>query len=103
MQALYTVGYLAKKTALSEGARDTIGLEDAMERFSLLIDGEMVAGDQTMKVINPATEEAFADCPRASVDQLNQAVAAAKAAFPAQFSPMSKTTCVSRRRRSLVL
>jgi acyl-CoA reductase-like NAD-dependent aldehyde dehydrogenase len=29
------------------------------------------------------TEEAFADCPRASVDQLNQAVAAAKAAFPA--------------------
>jgi acyl-CoA reductase-like NAD-dependent aldehyde dehydrogenase len=36
-----------------------------------------------MPVINPATEEAFADCPRASVDQLNQAVAAAKAAFPA--------------------
>jgi acyl-CoA reductase-like NAD-dependent aldehyde dehydrogenase len=54
-----------------------------MEHFSLLIDGKMVAGDQTMKVINPATEEAFADCPRASVDQLNQAVAAAKAAFPA--------------------
>jgi acyl-CoA reductase-like NAD-dependent aldehyde dehydrogenase len=54
-----------------------------MERFNLLIDGKMVAGDQTMKVINPATEEAIADCPRASVAQLNQAVAAAKAAFPA--------------------
>jgi acyl-CoA reductase-like NAD-dependent aldehyde dehydrogenase len=54
-----------------------------MERFNLLIDGRMVAGDQTMPVINPATEEAFADCPRASVDQLNQAVAAAKTAFPA--------------------
>jgi acyl-CoA reductase-like NAD-dependent aldehyde dehydrogenase len=53
-----------------------------MERFNLLIDGKMVAGDQTMPVINPATEEAFADCPRASVGQLNQAVAAAKAAFP---------------------
>jgi acyl-CoA reductase-like NAD-dependent aldehyde dehydrogenase len=35
-----------------------------MERFNLLIDGRMVAGDQTMPVINPATEEAFGDCPR---------------------------------------
>jgi acyl-CoA reductase-like NAD-dependent aldehyde dehydrogenase len=32
-----------------------------MERFNLLIDGRMVAGNQTMPVINPATEEAFAD------------------------------------------
>jgi acyl-CoA reductase-like NAD-dependent aldehyde dehydrogenase len=54
-----------------------------MDAFKLLIDGRLVAGDQTMPVINPATEETLADCPRASVDQLNQAVAAAKAAFPA--------------------
>jgi acyl-CoA reductase-like NAD-dependent aldehyde dehydrogenase len=54
-----------------------------MDAFNLLIDGRMVAGDKTMPVINPATEETLADCPRASVDQLNQAVGAAKAAFPA--------------------
>jgi acyl-CoA reductase-like NAD-dependent aldehyde dehydrogenase len=53
-----------------------------MDAFKLLIDGRLVAGDKTMPVINPATEETLAECPRASVDQLNQAVAAAKAAFP---------------------
>jgi acyl-CoA reductase-like NAD-dependent aldehyde dehydrogenase len=36
-----------------------------------------------MDVVNPATEEKLADCPRASESQLNAAVAAAKAAFPA--------------------
>jgi acyl-CoA reductase-like NAD-dependent aldehyde dehydrogenase len=36
-----------------------------------------------MDVINPATEEVLASCPRASKAQLDQAVAAAKAAFPA--------------------
>jgi acyl-CoA reductase-like NAD-dependent aldehyde dehydrogenase len=35
-----------------------------------------------MDVLNPATEEKIADCPRASESQLNAAVAAAKAAFP---------------------
>jgi acyl-CoA reductase-like NAD-dependent aldehyde dehydrogenase len=35
-----------------------------------------------MDVVNPATEEKLADCPRASESQLNAAVAAAKAAFP---------------------
>nr|WP_294520975.1 aldehyde dehydrogenase family protein [uncultured Rhodopila sp.] len=54
-----------------------------MESFKLLIDGRLVDGDTTMPVINPATEETIADCPRASLGQLNQAVAAAKAAFPA--------------------
>lgn len=51
--------------------------------FNLLIDGRMVAGDLSMPVINPATEEVLAECPRASEAQLNQAVAAAKAAYPA--------------------
>jgi acyl-CoA reductase-like NAD-dependent aldehyde dehydrogenase len=37
----------------------------------------------TMPVINRATEETLAECPRASVEQLNRSVAAAKAAFPA--------------------
>jgi acyl-CoA reductase-like NAD-dependent aldehyde dehydrogenase len=54
-----------------------------MQGFNLLINGRMLAGDSTMPVINPATEETLAECPRASVEQLNQAVAAAKEAFPA--------------------
>ncbi|NEV76877.1 aldehyde dehydrogenase family protein [Rhodopseudomonas sp. BR0C11] len=54
-----------------------------MQPFSLLIDGQLVAGDATMPVLNPATEEILAECPRASHAQLDRAVAAAKAAFPA--------------------
>ena len=54
-----------------------------MSDYNLLIDGKMVPGDQTMPVLNPATEEVLAQCPRASKAQLDAAVAAAKAAFPA--------------------
>lgn len=53
-----------------------------MKPFKLLIDGQMIAGDATMPVINPATEEVVASSPRASLDQLNQAVDAANRAFP---------------------
>lgn len=51
--------------------------------FKLLIDGALVDGASRFDVINPATGEAFASCPKADEAQLNQAVAAAKAAFPA--------------------
>ena len=51
--------------------------------FHLLINGKLVAGASSFDVINPATETVFAACPRADLAQLNQAVAAAKAAFPA--------------------
>ena len=54
-----------------------------MSELNLLIDGKMVPGDQVMPVLNPATEEVVAQCPRASKGQLDKAVAAAKAAFPA--------------------
>ena len=54
-----------------------------MEALKLLINGNLVAGDQTMPVLNPASEEVLTECPRGSVAQLNEAVAAAKAAFPA--------------------
>lgn len=53
-----------------------------MNKFSLLIDGHLVAGEMSMPVINPATEETLAQCPRASKAQLDLAVAAAKVAFP---------------------
>jgi acyl-CoA reductase-like NAD-dependent aldehyde dehydrogenase len=52
-----------------------------MSRFRLLIGGEMVEGDLAMDVLNPATGEVVAQCPRASKAQLDRAVAAAKAAF----------------------
>jgi acyl-CoA reductase-like NAD-dependent aldehyde dehydrogenase len=64
-----------------------------MSEYRLLINGELVQGDQTMDVINPATEETLAACPRASEAQLDQAVAAAKAAFP----DWSATTMETRR------
>ena len=52
--------------------------------FNLLIGGKLVPGAAgTVDVINPATEQVVAACPRADVAQANQAVAAAKAAFPA--------------------
>jgi acyl-CoA reductase-like NAD-dependent aldehyde dehydrogenase len=53
-----------------------------MSSYHMLINGKLVAGDATMPVLNPATEETIAECPRASKRQLDEAVAAAKAAFP---------------------
>jgi acyl-CoA reductase-like NAD-dependent aldehyde dehydrogenase len=50
--------------------------------FSLLIGGRLLPGASTFEVINPATEQVLAACPRADLAQLNQAVAAAKAAQP---------------------
>jgi acyl-CoA reductase-like NAD-dependent aldehyde dehydrogenase len=55
----------------------------AASDFRLLIGGRLVPGASTTDVINPATEQPVAACPRASLPQLNEAVAAAKAAFPA--------------------
>lgn len=54
-----------------------------MSEYKLLIGGSLVDGDETMDVTNPATETVFATCPRGSERQMNAAVAAAKAAFPA--------------------
>ena len=54
-----------------------------MTDFKLLINGQLVPGASSMDVLNPATEEVVAACPTASEAQLNEAVAAAKAAFPA--------------------
>lgn len=53
-----------------------------MSDYKLLIGGRLVAGDTTMPVVNPATEAVIADCPRGSAAQMDEAVAAAKAAFP---------------------
>ncbi len=54
-----------------------------MHAYHLLINGQLVPGASTMDVINPATGEVLAVAPRADAAQLDEAVAAAKAAFPA--------------------
>lgn len=54
-----------------------------MSDFNLVINGQSVSGESAFDVINPADKSVVASCPKASVSQLNDAVAAAKAAFPA--------------------
>jgi acyl-CoA reductase-like NAD-dependent aldehyde dehydrogenase len=54
-----------------------------MNDFRLLINGKLVDGTGTLDVINPATGRVLTTAPRADRAQLDQAVAAAKAAFPA--------------------
>ncbi|MBV8611187.1 MAG: aldehyde dehydrogenase family protein [Singulisphaera sp.] len=54
-----------------------------MTDFRLLINGRLVEGAGTLDVINPATGRILTAAPRADRAQLEQAVAAAKAAFPA--------------------
>jgi acyl-CoA reductase-like NAD-dependent aldehyde dehydrogenase len=51
--------------------------------FKLLINGKLVSGVATLDVINPATEDVLAKAPRADRAQLDEAIAAAKAAFTA--------------------
>jgi acyl-CoA reductase-like NAD-dependent aldehyde dehydrogenase len=54
-----------------------------MSEFRLLIEGKLVPGAAELAVINPATEDVLATAPRADRAQSDQAVASAKAAFPA--------------------
>lgn len=54
-----------------------------MNDYKLLIDGQLVPGDQTMAVLNPATEAVLATCPRASEAQVQAAIEAAHRAFSA--------------------
>ena len=54
-----------------------------MNDFRLLINGRLVKGTSTLDVINPATGRILTAAPRADQAQLDQAVAAAKTAFPA--------------------
>jgi acyl-CoA reductase-like NAD-dependent aldehyde dehydrogenase len=68
-----------------------------MSDYKLLIGGKLVEGDATLEVVNPATEAVFATCARASKAQLDQAVAAAKAAFPAW-----SATSIDERRKLLL-
>ena len=70
-----------------------------MPEYKLLIDGRLVDGAGVMDVINPATEKVLASCPCASEAQLDEAVAAARLAFPA----WAQTPMEERRRAILRL
>ncbi|HAT34218.1 MAG TPA: NAD-dependent succinate-semialdehyde dehydrogenase, partial [Rhodospirillaceae bacterium] len=54
------------------------------EKLELYIDGEWRQGSEgkSEPVINPATEEVLAECPHASIEDMDQALDAADAAFP---------------------
>jgi len=54
-----------------------------MHEYDMVINGEPVQSGHTFDVINPATGTAFARCQLGDVTHANQAVAAARAAFPA--------------------
>jgi acyl-CoA reductase-like NAD-dependent aldehyde dehydrogenase len=66
----------------SRQTTNTTNEASAMNDFRLLIDGRLVEGAGTLDVINPATGRVLTTAPRADQAQLEQAVAAAKAAFP---------------------
>jgi acyl-CoA reductase-like NAD-dependent aldehyde dehydrogenase len=51
--------------------------------FSMTINGRAVAGSDKIDVVNPATGEVFAQAPDCTAAQLDDAVGAARAAFPA--------------------
>lgn len=54
-----------------------------VQSFNMFIDGKPVQSGNTFEVINPATGQAFAQCQLADASHVEQAVSAAKAAFPA--------------------
>lgn len=54
-----------------------------MRQFPMTIGGRSVSAEAMLPVTNPATGDVFAQAPRATLDQVDEAVAAAKAAFPA--------------------
>lgn len=64
--------------------------------FSMTINGQAINGSETFDVENPATGKAFANAPDCTQSELDAAVAAARAAFPAW-----KATPIARRRELL--
>jgi acyl-CoA reductase-like NAD-dependent aldehyde dehydrogenase len=56
---------------------------DLFSAYTMTINGRAVSAERAFDVFNPATEERLAQAPDADRAQLDEAVAAAKAAFPA--------------------
>ena len=58
-------------------------MSNTMHQAKILINGVSKASSVTADVINPATEEVFAKCHISSVEDIDNAVAAARSAFSA--------------------
>ena len=74
------------------------GVQTDVKTYQMLINGEWVASksNRTFPVYDPSTEEIIAQVPEANADDVNRAVAAAKAAF--EEGPWSTTTAQERGR-----
>src|SRR6202171_4329419 len=74
------------------------GVTTDVKTYSMLINGEWVASRsaKTLPVYDPSTEEVIAQVPNANADDVNRAVAAAKAAF--EDGPWATTTAQERGR-----
>ena len=53
-----------------------------MTAYSMIIGGRAISTNATMSVINPADESVVAMCPKATIQNVDDAVAAARSAFP---------------------
>ncbi len=63
---------------------DGINANDGLiQPVSMIIGGRKVTTDDVFKVVDPATGKPFAQCPLATEEMVDEAVAAARAAFPA--------------------
>src|SRR5262249_46314890 len=69
-------------STMNEHTIDRTRADSVMSDFRLVINGRLVEGAATLDVINPATGRTLATAPRADRAQLDEAVAAAKTAFP---------------------
>jgi acyl-CoA reductase-like NAD-dependent aldehyde dehydrogenase len=56
---------------------------DFTDNYTMTIGGQAVVNDKTFSVVNPATEEVIASAPDCTASLLDEAVAAARRAFPA--------------------
>src|ERR1044071_9079713 len=74
------------------------GIKADVKTYQMFINGEWVASKsaKTFPVYDPSTEEVIAQVPDANADDVNRAVAAAKAAF--EDGPWSTTTAQERGR-----
>jgi acyl-CoA reductase-like NAD-dependent aldehyde dehydrogenase len=68
-------------TTVAPNAAD--GKIDWNAPYKLSINGKLVDAPNTFDVVNPATDEVIAAAPSASSEQMEEAIQAAKAAFPA--------------------
>jgi acyl-CoA reductase-like NAD-dependent aldehyde dehydrogenase len=77
---------------------------DMHSDYSMTIEGRGVAGEASIEVFNPANGRAFARAPDCSREQLDEAVASARVAFPGwKATPVSERQALIRRAGDVLL